>query len=88
MTNEMEMASFMDQSSEKAFQLAMEDPEFKAAMEVEEIAEIADYEAELVEISAELSFPSSSLVPSDDVDEWDEDFVADMEAEVTGWDNV
>lgn len=78
MTDEMEMASFIDGNSERAFQLAMEEAEFSDAWEV----------GGLVDGEQDFVFPSASLAlfdDFDDIDDWDEDFIRDMEADVMGW---
>lgn len=79
MTDEMEMDSFVGMNSEKAFQLAMEEAEFSDAWEA----------GGLVDGELDLAFPVTSLevVAHEEVD-LDEDFMADREADVMGWDNA
>lgn len=80
MTDEMEMDSFVGMNSERAFQLAMEEADFADRWEA----------GGLVDNELDLAFPVTSLevVAHEELEDWDEDFVADMEADVMGWNNA
>ncbi len=80
MTDSMEMDSFIGMNSERAFQLAMEEADFADRWEA----------GGLVDGELDLAFPVTSLevVAHEEREDWaDEDFVADREADVMGWDD-